>query len=74
MELPDEVVNKIIMFMSHPCADMIKKEAEERLRRYLTYTSESKIYQLYNSDKFIWEMEILKNKISLMERARIGAT
>jgi len=63
MELPDEVVNKIIMFMSHPCADMIKKEVAKRKRSYLS--------AFCIRAKFSWEREVLENKISLIERARI---
>jgi len=71
MELPDEVVNKIIRFMSHPCADMIKKEVVDRVVMYLRDLSESKVCQLYNSAKFSWEVEVLEYKISLIELARI---
>ena len=71
MELPDEVVNNIIKFMSHPCADIINKEVEKRLRRHLTNLSESEIYQLYNSAKFSWEVDVLEYKIFLIEQERI---
>lgn len=71
MELPDEVVNKIIRFMSHPCADMIKKEVVDRVIMHLRDLSESKVYQLYNGAKFSWEAEVLEYKISLIELARI---
>lgn len=71
MELPDEVVNKIIRFMSHPCADMIKKEVVDRVVMHLRDLSELKVYQLYNSAKFSWEVEVLEYKINLIELARI---
>ena len=64
MELPDEVVNRIMMFMSHPSAEIIKKEVAKRKGSHLSV--------FYIRAKFSWELEILKNKISLIERARIG--
>lgn len=70
MELPDEVVNNIIKFMSHPCADLIKNEIIKRILLHLHTLSEDKIYKLYNRAKFSWETEVLEAKIDRIENAR----
>lgn len=70
MELPDEVVNNIIKFMSHPSADLIKNEIIKRILLHLHTLSEDKIYKLYNRAKFSWETEVLEAKIDRIENAR----
>ena len=39
LNLPGSVINQIMMFDSHPCADLIKEQLNQKQKSYNTFTS-----------------------------------
>ena len=65
-KLPQEVFNKIMLYNTHPIADLLKKELEEELNEHYRILTEGPCYEpnWSEDDDFLFGYECLKRKLS----------